>query len=201
MKIKLDSKEVKSLLAAIDDLIEIKTLIRQIVPNYELDEELLEKYLFILESLQSKLLPLFSKYLKQHSPILKKKTKQELVKEIKEVIRNYNIIIVSSNSTKKKLKELGIDPRNVIVSGGPILVKNYSKINPNISDKTTQGIKKKSENLIIKLKNFSTQNKEIIFLYDHENFTDKIILEELVEISDLIGKNIISYDIISWKNL
>ncbi|MFX1556260.1 MAG: DUF2100 domain-containing protein [Promethearchaeota archaeon] len=193
--IKLDSKDVKSLLAAIDDLLEIKILIREVVPNYELDEQLLEKYLFILESLQSKLVPLFLKYLAQNSTTTKKKSKQELINKIKELAGNLNIILVSSNSNKKKLKELGIDPRSIIVSGGPILVKNYLKVNPNISNKILPSIKKKSENLILKLKNLSSEDTDIVFLYDHENKTDKIILEELLEISGLIGKKIISYDI------
>ncbi|MFW9937655.1 MAG: DUF2100 domain-containing protein [Candidatus Thorarchaeota archaeon] len=192
---KLDSKDVKSLLAAIDDLLEIKILIREVVPNYELDEQLLEKYLFILGSLQSKLVPLFLKYLVQNSTTTKKKSKQELINKIKEFVGNLNIILVSSNSNKKKLKELGIDPRNIIVSGGPILIKNYLKINPNISNKILPSIKKKSENLILKLKNLSSEDTDIVFLYDHENKTDKIILEELLEISGLIGKKITSYDI------
>lgn len=200
MKIKLDSKEVKSLLAAIDDLIEIKILIRQIVPNYELDKELMEKYLLILESLQSKLLPLFLKYLKQYPVDSQKKSKEELVKEINQFAGSLNIILVSSNSTKKRLKEIGFDPRKIIVTGGPLLFENYLKINPNISDKAIPGIKKKSENLIIKLKNLSSKDKDIIFLYDHENKTDKIILDELLEISGLISKRIISYDIFSWKD-
>ncbi|MFX0057838.1 MAG: DUF2100 domain-containing protein [Candidatus Heimdallarchaeota archaeon] len=201
MKGKIDSKEVKSLLDAIIDLIEIKMIIRKTVPDYELDEKLMEKYINILESLQLKLLPLFSKYLNQSSEEIQIKSKEEIIKEIKTLSRDVNITLVSSNSAKKKLKNIGLDPRNIIVSGGPIFFNDYSKVNPNISDKAIPGIKRKCENLISKIAKINWEDKEFIFLYERDNITDKIILDELGKISELIGKKIITYLILSWKDL
>lgn len=201
MKGKIDSKEVKSLLDAIIDLIEIKMIIRKTVPDYELDEKLMEKYINILESLQLKLLPLFSKYLNQASEEIQIKSKEEIIKEIKTLSRDVNITLVSSNSAKKKLKNIGLDPRNIIVSGGPIFFNDYSKVNPNISDKAIPGIKRKCENLISKITKINWEEKEFIFLYERDNITDKIILDELGKISELIGKKIITYLILSWKDL
>ncbi|MFX0175706.1 MAG: DUF2100 domain-containing protein [Candidatus Hodarchaeota archaeon] len=201
MKGKIDSKEVKSLLDAIIDLIEIKMIIRKTVPDYELDEKLMEKYINILESLQLKLLPLFSKYLNQPSEEIQIKSKEEIIKEIKTLSRDVNITLVSSNSAKKKLKNIGLDPRNIIVSGGPIFFNDYSKVNPNISDKAIPGIKRKCENLISKITKINWEEKEFIFLYERDNITDKIILDELGKISELIGKKIITYLILSWKDL
>jgi hypothetical protein len=197
----LDAKEVKLLIAAIDDLIEIKILIRKIVPNYELDVKLHKKFLSNLESLRSKLLPLFSKYLSQSSELTKKKSKEEFIEEIRELAGNVNMILVSSNSNKKKLKNMGIDPRNIIVTGGPLFFENYLKVNPNISDKVMVGIKRKCESLINMLKKINWEERDLIFLYEFKNVTDKIILDELGNISELIGKDIIIHEIISEKDL
>lgn len=198
---KINSQEVKSLLAAMDDLIEIKALIRKVVPNYNLDEELKSRYLFLLEALRSKLQPLFSKYLHQDDKLQPIKTRENLINEIKNISGKANSFLVSASSSKKKLKNIGIDPRNIIVSGGPLFVEDFKKISPDIPDNALSDIKKKCDNLLNIIKRENQLNKELVFLVEIENPTDKIILEEIEEISKSMTKKIKVFKIDSWKIL
>ena len=202
MKFNINSEEVKSLLAAIEDLLDIKLLIRKIVPDYDLNEELNEKFISLLFSLQKKLQPIFSKYLKQDDKISsKKKSIFKLKENIKEIMERDDIILISANSSKKKIKNLGFNPQNLIVSGGPLFIEDYKIINPNITNIALQGIKKKCERLTNQLKDENWKKKDLIFIYEKENPTDKLILKKLDEISNIIGKKIKPIEIKSWKAL
>jgi len=199
--LKINSKEVKNLLAAIDDLIEIKILVRQIVPNYNLDKELNKKFHSLLEALQSKLQPIFSKYLNQNNKSTPVKTREYLISEIKRLSGKTNLLLVSANSSKKKLKIIGIDPRNIIVSGGPLIFEDYKKLSPNIPDRVLPGIRKKCDTLLKQIKTINWQNKDFVFIFESENNTDKVIQEELELISEYIGKKVRVIEISSWKIL
>ena len=202
MKFNINSEEVKSLLAAIEDLLDIKLLIRKIVPDYDLNEELNEKFISLLFSLQKKLQPIFSKYLKQDDKISsKKKSIFKLKENIKEIMERDDIILISANSSKKKIKNLGFNPQNLIVSGGPLFIEDYKIINPNITNIALQGIKKKCERLTNQLKDENWKKKDLIFIYEKENPTDKLILKKLDEIYNIIGKKIKTIEIKSWKAL
>ena len=111
-----------------------------------------------------------------------------------------NIALVSSNSSKKKLKEIGVDPRFLIVSGGPLFSEDYKSINPNLPDKALQGINQKCERLISQLKNIDA-DRDLVFMFNVNNQTDKVILKRLNELSELIDKNIKTFEISSWKDI
>ena len=102
---------------------------------------------------------------------------------------------------KKKLKNIGIDPRNIIVSGGPLFFKDYKIINPNLSEPALENIKKKCERLIKQLENEDWSKQNLIFIYEKENPTDELILSKLDRISNIIGKNLKTFELKSWKDL
>lgn len=200
MKLKINSEEVKALLAALNDLIEIKVLIREVAPNYNLDDELNTELMQLLEALRLKLQPIFSKYLdigyfKENSIRQKEIDMQYIV----ELIKKKKYIIVSASNSKKKLKNFGIDPRSIVVTGGPIFVENYKKVNPNLTDNALLGIKKKSEHLVNQIKKLAKGAKELIFLYEKDNLTDQIILKELDFLENTNDMKIKSLNIKSWK--
>ncbi|MFW9771477.1 MAG: DUF2100 domain-containing protein [Candidatus Heimdallarchaeota archaeon] len=178
---------MKALITAIDNLIEIKVLIREITPNYDLDNKLNKKYLFLLKRLNSTLQPIFDKYLQESSEI------KNSLNDILDLIKRDYLLIVSANYIKRKLKNLGVDPRNLIVTGGPLFIENYKKVNPTISNKTLFHIKEKCELLVEKL---SKSGKELAFLYNKDNLTDQIILKELEVLENIINKKIITKQII-----
>ena len=197
---KLNSEEVKALLAAIDDLIDIKLLIRKIVPNYNLDEPIYKTFISKIETLHTKLRPIFSDYLNIENTT-HKKSSEDLKKAILNIVKDNMIVLISANSSKKKLINIGIDPRNLIVSGGPLFLEDYKIVNPNLSDQALVNIKKKCERLINQLENEDWSKKDSIFLYEKENPTDLLILNKIDRISNIIGKKMKTFELNSWKDL
>lgn len=198
---KINSEEINSILKSIDDLIEIKLLIRKIVPNYNLEEPLNEKFLRKLEDLQKKLQPIFSKYLKEDNISKSKKSTKQIKENILEIMKNGNVALVSANSSKKKLKNIGFDPRLLIVSSGPLFFEDYKIVNPNISEEALKKIKKKCERILNQVKNENWNQKDLVFIYENNNPTDKLILKRINELTKLIGKTVKTFEIISWKVL
>ena len=193
----MNSNEVSALLKALDELIEIKVLIRKAVPQYNLDETLKSEFIDKLTSLNNNLKPIFAKYIIE-------KSSNEQSDEIKGILieqLSKNFALISSNSSKKKLKNMGVDPRRLIVSGGPIYYEDYKIINPNLTEKALDNIKSKCERILnqIQSKNWETQN--LIFIYENENPTDKLILKRIEILTDIIGKNVKTIEIKNWKDL
>lgn len=199
MKLKINSEEVKALLAALNDLIEIKVLIREVAPNYNLDDHLNNELIQLLEALRLKLQPIFSKYLDSRYFKENNVNQKEIEQYIIELIKKKKHIIVSASNSKKKLKNFGIDPRGIVVTGGPIFVENYKKVNPTLTDNALLGIKKKSEHLVNQIKKLAKSAKELIFLYEKDNLTDQIILKELDFLENTSDIKIKNYKIKSWK--
>ena len=201
MVIKINSEEVKSILAAIDDLIEIKILIRKITPDYNLNDNLNKFFIEKLVDLHKNLQPLFSKYLKEEFILKSKKSINQLKEDIHDIIKSGNFGLVSANSSKKKLKTIGFDPRLLIVTGGPLFFEDYNKVNQNISDNAIISIKKKNERILSQIKNINWNHKDLIFLHDSNNTTDKLILKRIDDLSKLIGKKVKTLEITSWSVL
>ena len=95
---------------------------------------------------------------------------------------------------------MGIDPRHVIVSGGPIFYEDYKIINPNLNDKALENIKTKCERILNELERESWQNKDLFFIYESENPTDKLIIKRLELVTKIIGKNLKLIEINDWKD-
>jgi hypothetical protein len=199
--IKIKSEEVKSILAAIDDLIEIKILIRKITPDYNLNDTLNKFFIEKLVDLHKNLQPLFSKYLKEEFILKTKKSINQLKEDIQDIIKNGNFALVSANSSKKKLKTIGFDPRLLIVTGGPLFSEDYNKINQNISDNAIISIKKKCERILTQIETINWNHKDLVFIYDSNNATDKLILKRIDALSKLIGKKVKTLEITSWNVL
>ena len=196
----LNSEEIKALLAAIDDLIDIKIIIREIVPNYNLSEAMYKNFLSKLESLQQKLKPVFSAYLNTEDKS-RFEDSEDIKKKLLELVKNNMKILISANSSKKKLKSIGIDPRHIIVSGGPLVVDDYKIVNPNLSEKALENINKKCQSLIRQLKNENWSNYNLIFIHEKENITDTLILKKINIISNIIGKKVNTFELKAWNNL
>ena len=195
----LTSFDVKIVLSALEDLLEIKVIFRKIAPNYVFDDLSKEKYLSILSTLNDKIQPIFQKYLTQNKS--EESTIPNEIEFLEQLKREDNIIIVSASSSKKILKKRGFNPLNIIMSGGPLIDEDYKKINPNLSEQSLLGIKKKCLNILNILQSQKAYEKPLIFIFEAQNLTDKIILNELESIIDMIGKKIDIFEIPSWGEL
>ena len=96
---------------------------------------------------------------------------------------------------------MGINPKYLIVTGGPFFLEDYKKLNPNLPEGTLEGLKKKIDRLTLQLKNISWNNKDLYFIFESANPTDNLILKRLTEISKLINKEINNIELKSWKDL
>ncbi|MFX1410347.1 MAG: DUF2100 domain-containing protein [Promethearchaeota archaeon] len=194
----MNSKEVKVLLSAIDDLIELKSLVRKTAPNYDFDYLQNEQFIALLKSLHNKIEPIFSKYLTDDNS-----THSETIlrDKILKTLNRKNFALISANSSKKKLKNIGIDPRHLIVSGGPLFLEDFKVLNPNLQNDKLTIIKKKCDQLINQIKNENWEEKDLIFICEKGNLTDKFILDKKNQISELIGKKLKVLEIKSWKDL
>jgi len=197
----LDSKEISSLLSALEDLLEIKSIIRKITPKYNLDDELYDTFIKTLGSLKDKLEPIFSKYVITQKSKAESFNKESFRNEIIQLAEKNNFLLLSSNSAKKKLKNLGIDARNIFVSGGPLEPEDYKKVNPNLPEKALKGIKQKCTRLLNSIKTKNWSKSELYFIYEKDNPTDKLILDKISIISDIIKKDVKTIEIPSWKIL
>jgi len=195
---KLRKTEIESILRSIDLLLEIKTNIRKITPNYELTEPYDHEIAESLRALQKELKPIFSKYLEGRSALISDRSQGNKKDIIIEVLSSGNMALVSSNSAKNILKDWGIDPRKLIVTGGPLFLEDYQKVNPNIPDHALKGIEKKCEGIKDSIKEEDWINKELYFIYETENNADTYTYEKIDRISKLIGKNVKVIKIPSW---
>lgn len=201
MEFTLSTEEVNSLLNALNPLIELKLLFRKSTPKYQLNDKMCEEFLTSLKNLKDLLNPVFSKYLAKK--YLKQETEsiEEKIKKITSLSETRDQVLVSSNSAKKILKALGIDPRDIIVSGGPLFFEDFKLVNPNIPDKVLPSIKKKCERILEELKSIDWKNKELYFIYEKEDFGDSLILDKMNRVEDLINKEVKTIALSSWDDL
>ena len=194
----MDPKQVKFLLEALNDLIQIKTLIRKIVPTYEFTEAQEGEFKETLKQLYNKLDPLFTKYLNVSSEIQGKKDYKTAL--IEKYDKN-KIILVSANSSKKVLKKMGIDPRQIIVTGGPLFFYDFKVINPDISEQALKGIRKKCERILDELKAKDWKVNDLLFVYEGDNKADDLIIDKMERLEKIIQSDIELFEIPTWDEL
>ena len=161
----------------------------------------MEEFISLLSTLQKKLQPIFLRYLSIERELETRGVKRTSKEAILDSLDKGNFALVSANSSKKKLKSIGLNPQYLIVSGGPLFIEDYKKVDPNLPDNALPGIEKKCERLIKQLKDEKWDDKELYFIYETDNASDRLILDRLEEISKLIEKQIKTIEIKSWKDL
>ncbi len=79
--------------------------------------------------------------------------------------------------------------------------EDYIIVNPSLSEKVLIGIKSKCERIINQLKSEDWTKKDLVFIFEKENITDKLILKRIEQISNNIGKKVILIELNSWNEL
>jgi hypothetical protein len=200
MKIKLSPREINSILDAIQKLIDLKLIFRKTSPHYDLDEETSKEFLNTLNHLRAHLNPIFSTYLKDQD-LMGSSSIEQKIKMIISFADKRDQILVSSNSAKKVLKSLGIDPRDIIVSGGPLFYEDYKTVNPNIPDKALESIKKKCERNLEDIKSKDWEKKDLIFIYEKDDIGDALILDKIPRLEQMIEREVKTIALSSWDDL
>ncbi|MCP4762630.1 MAG: DUF2100 domain-containing protein [archaeon] len=213
----------KRILEVINRLISLKSLTRRFAPEFQIPTEKSREILENLENVTKELFPILvnlgiidkenidiknpSNKIKLQKYLPSNKTNIvgedyfiEKGSELLQIAEN-KIILVSSNSSKKKLKSLGINPQYIKSSGGPFFIEDYQKLDKKLPDKAIEGIKKKLDNLMNQLKKVATESKEIIYIYSDEEITDIINMERIKKLKKIITEDLKLVRIKSWSKI
>jgi len=212
----------QNLLELLELLLEIKIIMRKYTPNFKIPVYDSQIIIENLSKAAKLFIPLISKIglIDSKTPIEIKSTSKNFkimdvigkINDFKEDItisNSYqlfnniknNVVLVSTNSEKKKLKSIGIPTQDIKVIGGPIDLNDYKKIGKKIPDNVLENIKKKNEDLVNDLKEIVLHNKTIVFIYSDDEITDNLNRSKINEIEGKIGKNIKIIRIKSWNYL
>ncbi|MHA1341720.1 MAG: DUF2100 domain-containing protein [Promethearchaeota archaeon] len=216
------SKEDKqNIISVIELLLEIRANLRKYAPIFKIPIKQSKDILENFENVANLLIPILQKLgiIEAKNPIeIKKISKKFKLMEIgisskfkedlfiSDLYNLYNllqnkIILVSSNSEKKKLKKIGISLENIKVIGGPIDIKDYEKIGKKLPQNALNILNKKINALKQDLRNLVKNNNDIVFVYSLEDITDNINRTKIEFLEKEIGGKIKIIKINSWKNL
>lgn len=109
--------------------------------------------------------------------------------------------MVSANSSKKILIKRGMDPRQIIVTGGPLFFEDYKIINPDIPEQALKGIQKKCDRILNELSSQDWKTHDLLFIYESDNKSDKLIIDKLDRLKDIVQTEIKLFEIPDWNEL
>jgi precorrin-4 methylase len=218
---KWSRERMEGLRSAIEDLMLLRASLRPYAPDFQQIEELESKQMNkLLKRSAKQLLPLFEELglcsegsnspksivtnhkldSKDASSVNTKKESIETGVELLQTIGE-NYLFIGSNSIKKQLKGLGVEPNKIIVAGGPVHVDDLKKLNPNIPDAALQGYQKKIDVVVKTLKDAFTTGKKVIFCMSPADENDQIIAGRLSDLEQKIGSKFEKILIKSWEKL
>lgn len=201
----------------IDENMKLRSYLRAYIPDFNIPLDDSNQILESFEKIADKIIPILSSLeiipngIKVNTPskslkLQKFKAKDKDLRsdvvigqasEIFEAVEG-KAILVSSNSVRKKLKSLGLDPRLINSSSGPIFVDDYKKLGHNLPEKALNGIQKKIDNLISELKQIVDNRQEIIFIYAPDDITDNINIKRISELEEILGTKLELIQVQSW---
>jgi hypothetical protein len=221
-KSRFSKAKAESIVQSIEDLMEIRAIARRYAPDFAInnpqDERTMQK---LLKRVGKHLIPLFeeqglcgqaasiippmsldnttqvqNQQLNGSFPSAVIESGLELMEKIGDAY-----IFVGSNSVKKKLKGLGIEPIKIIATGGPVTIEDLKKVNPNIPEAGLQGYLKKLENVYKELQAAVASKKPIFFAQGLGEETDQMIADRLSMIEKKISGSFLRLIVRSWDKI
>jgi len=167
---------------AINLLIDIKNLFRQSIPSFTQDKGNSQK----IKNILIKLNGVINK-LNEDFGVISHST-EDYSLDFKSYIVN-KFFIVNSQKNRKKLIDLGLDPDQILATGGPIFENDIQSLNPNIPDNALQNIQNKIQKFwkILRTKIQQGKFNKLILLLDESNSADKILIEKKGELELMLS--------------
>lgn len=169
----------------IDLLIEIKDVLRRISPNLNLNDTQINFIKSNLIKIHTKLNIIDEKFGVLNSFQRNgQKNSKYLSKQL--------LFLVSSAKNRKKLINLGLDPNQIIATGGPINPEDIRILNPNITESNLKGINNKIEKFwkTIESKLNESNYNSIILLIENANLADQILSKRVNEIKTRLSHSV-----------
>jgi hypothetical protein len=212
----ITKKQVEHLRDAIEELLFLRSLLRKYTPDYQIEDNTDKKEMMRLIKKSAKyLIPLFEELglCTENKPDISKILSPEMHPKIdvnipiqpEQVVKNKefpqvesgieilnligeNYIFISTNTAKKKLKNLGIDANKTIVAGGPINPEDLKELNPKMPESAIQGYMKKIETVLEQLDKAFITGKKVIYAMSPKDPTDQMNAKRLFSIEQKLGK-------------
>lgn len=175
-----DYNDVARINSAVDALISILSEVRAFVPKYNFDSITEENIRNFLKNVQNALRVIMEKFGLEQQRIEKQI-------EAKTISLTGFLFVVVSSDTRKRLLELGVDPKFVVVTGGPLNAVDVKSLNPNISDEALETVKRKVDRVWRDIERKAPEVKRILVLVERGNKGDLMVSERANEIQTRTG--------------
>ena len=175
-----DYEDVDRISSAVDALISILSEVRAFAPRYNFDSITEENIKNLLKNVQDTLQVIMEKFGLEQQQI------EERI-EVKTIDLTGILFVVVSSNTRKRLLELGVDPRFVVVTGGPLNAIDVKSLNPSISDEALETVRRKVEGVWRDIERKAPEVKRILVLAEKGNKGDLMVSERADEIQRRTG--------------
>nr|MDO8079696.1 DUF2100 domain-containing protein [Candidatus Freyarchaeota archaeon] len=165
---------------ALDALIVILCEVRAFAPMYNFDSTIEEEIRKHLKTVQDAL-NLTMEKIGLEKPQERKKI------GVKIIDFTGILFITVSSSTRRKLLDLGVDPRFVVLTGGPLDAMDVKSLNPSISDEALETVRRKVEGVWRDIERKVSEAKRILVLAEKDNKGDLMVTEKADEIQKRTG--------------
>jgi hypothetical protein len=166
--------------SAIDALVAILCEVRAFKPRYNFDSAAEGDVRKLLKTAQDALNATMEK-LGLEQPQGREKI------EVKAIDFTGILFITVSSSTRRELLNLGVDPRFVVVTGGPLNAMDVKSLNPSISNEALETVRRKVEGVWRDIEKKASEAKKILVLAEKDNKGDLMVSERADEIQKRTG--------------
>jgi hypothetical protein len=195
--VNFDYDDVDRINSAVDALISILSEVRAFAPGYNFDSTTEENIRNFLKNVRDALQVTMEKF----------GLEQQRIEErigVETVDLTGILFVVVSSSTRKRLLELGVDPRFVVVTGGPLNAIDVKSLNPNISDEALETVGRKVEGVWRDIERRAPEVERVLVLAEKGNKGDLMVSERADEIRRRTGlqifvKTFSSVQDLSWE--
>ncbi|MBS7250484.1 MAG: DUF2100 domain-containing protein [Candidatus Freyarchaeota archaeon] len=166
--------------SALDALVSILCVVRAFAPEYNFDSAAEENIRRLLETVRDTLDLTMDKFGLRNRAWVKGT-------DVRAVDFSGVLFIVVSSSARKRLLDLGVDPRFVVVTGGPLDVSDVKILNPNISDGALENVRRKVESVWRDIERKAPEARRVLILAEAGNRGDLMVSERAGEIERRTG--------------
>ncbi|WXG40384.1 MAG: DUF2100 domain-containing protein [Candidatus Freyarchaeum deiterrae] len=166
--------------SALDALVAILCEVRAFVPSYNFDSAAEEDIRKLLKTVQDALNVTMGKL------GLEQPQERERI-EFKTIDFTGILFITVSSSTRRKLLDLGVDPKFVVVTGGPLNAMDVKSLNPSIPEEALETVRRKVEGVWRDIEKRAPEANKILVLAERDNKGDLMVSERSGEIQKRTG--------------
>ncbi|MEX2703895.1 MAG: DUF2100 domain-containing protein [Candidatus Freyrarchaeum guaymaensis] len=173
-------EDIEGIRKAVDALITILCEIRSFAPGYELDSAAEERIRSLLRAVREALGGTMEKFGLQ-------RLEEGGKSEVGRVDLSGILFVVVSSSARKRLLDLGVEPRFVVVTGGPLNAVDMKALNPGISDEALEMVGRKVESVWREIESRAAEAERIVVLVEEGSEGGVMVSERADEIQRRTG--------------